>query len=471
MPPKLILIIGYIFVFYVIIRDYKRSERVSKALWWPLIWYMVVSSRPIGVWFGIWGLPMGASGGGVTGGSPIDRNFYLALSFIGIVVLINRKFNWGKLFTKNSWLTMLLLFMILSISWSEFSFVSFKRFVKIVGAIIMALVVLTEQNPMIAITTIIRRCAYLHLPMSIIVIRYFRNIGITFDWTGSAQSWQGITSSKNVLGQVAMVAAFYFLWEIVRNWKKSKWKSLKSINLVYFLMGAYLLKGSDNSLSLTSVSVFCLATFIFFRLKSLGYNIQRIRRFMNFMMAGTLSFLSLITVHSIVGFSEESLFGKFITTFGRDITLTDRTIIWNDIYNVVRNPLLGVGFGGFWIGEIMNIPFSAGMTWTLGQAHSGYVDTYLQIGLVGVFLLIGLIIKTPNTLLKSYLSNVEFSWLRVALFITIVYINITETTFLRGDHHLWFLLMIITINLPLPSTPSHRRTGMSSSGTIVLTST
>ena len=61
-------------------------------------------------------------------------------------------------------------------------------------------------------------------------------------------------------------------------------------------------------------------------------------------------------------FSPDSFFGRIITVLGRDITLTDRTYIRSDAYGAAAgNPLLGVGFGGFWIGQIANIPWNTHM--------------------------------------------------------------------------------------------------------------
>jgi O-antigen ligase len=169
----------------------------------------------------------------------------------------------------------------------------------------------------------------------------------------------------------------------------------------------------------------------------------------------TAALIMLVIVHSVSPFSEKSIFGLVITSLGRDITMTGRTEIWHDVYEAASgNPLFGVGFGGFWIGRLANIPWNAHMSWVLGQAHSGYVDTYLQIGLVGAFVLAMVFYTTVPKLLNSLADDFDFGCFRITLFLTILFINITEAVYLRGDHHLWLILLLVICMVP----PSAKQT-------------
>jgi O-antigen ligase len=174
-----------------------------------------------------------------------------------------------------------------------------------------------------------------------------------------------------------------------------------------------------------------------------------VRGFVKFVFAAIFALIALVSTHSIVNFSADSLFGSMITTFGRDITMTDRTYIWNDVYAAAaRNPMFGVGYGGFWIGRLVNIGWASSYTWVLGQAHSGYVDTYLQLGYVGVVMLFIVIFVTIPRLLASFEENFDFACFRITILITIIYVNITESTYLRGDHQFWFIMMIVIWFVP-----------------------
>ncbi|HEY3755762.1 MAG TPA: O-antigen ligase family protein [Opitutaceae bacterium] len=452
MPPRLALFLGLGFVSYTLFTERRRGVEAASGVFWPTLWYMVVSSRMVGIWLSTWGVPLPGGGGDATDGSIIDASFFAVLTIVGLSILARRGFRWGVVLQANPWLTALLIFMAASVIWSAYPYVSFKRYIKIVGSVSIAMVVLSNEHPMEATFTVIRRVLYVHLPMSIVCIKYFRTIGVSYDWSGSASSWQGISTSKNDLGQVAMLGLIYFFWEIKRQWKVKKWKNL---HVLYLLMALHLLKGSDSSISLTAVSTSVFVMLMFFRLQQLRDRIDKARRFVGWVFAATAGFVLLIIVHSIVFFSEDSLLGKMITTFGRNITLTDRTNIWNDVYGAAKGHfLLGVGYGGFWIGRMMNIPWNARMTWVLGQAHNGYIDTFLQVGIIGVGLLAMTLVTTIPRLTRGFYDNFDFTCFRISVFLAIMYINVTESTFLRGDHHLWFITMLILWQVPPDAVPS-----------------
>ncbi len=445
MPPKLALLLGAIFIFFAFRHDRKHAATVSKALWCPTLWYLVVASRFVGIWLSMWGVPL-PGGASATDGSFIDRWFFAALTVIGFWVLARRRFDWGAALRNNPWLTALIAFMALSILWSGYPFVSLKRFIKIIGSITMAMVVLTDERPMEAFATVLRRCLYVHLPMSIICVKYFRDIGVSWDWSGDASSWNGISTSKNVLGQVAVLGVLYFFWEVRRHWRQYKWRNL---HILYLCMAVYLLKGSDTQISLTSVSVCAFALVVFLYMQFLRSRPAALRPFVLAVFAAVVALVALVLVHSVSNFSADSLLGKAIMAFGRNITLTDRTYIWHDVYAAASgNPLLGVGFGGFWIGRLANIPWNDNLSWVLGEAHNGYIETYLQLGLVGGFLLAGVLFSTLPKLLNALAEDLDFGCFRITLFLTILLINITESTYIRGDHHLWLILMMIIWNVP-----------------------
>ena len=77
---------------------------------------------------------------------------------------------------------------------------------------------------------------------------------------------------------------------------------------------------------------------------------------------------------------------------GRDVTLTGRVDIWAAVVPRVREHLaLGVGFGAPWVNiTTFNAPMFREIGFRPFHAHNGYLDTVLQIGVVGLVLLLGL---------------------------------------------------------------------------------
>jgi exopolysaccharide production protein ExoQ len=448
-PPTLALLLGFALAAFCILRANREEGGFRLALLWPTLWYIICSSRPFGVWMNQWGiqLPLISDGGGE--GSAVDQFFYLSVTFLGWRALLGRSFSLAALFRENRWPALLLVLMAASIVWSDYPFTSFKRYVKVIGSFTMALVILTDERPYAALRTVLRNCLYVHLPFSIICVKYFRHIGIEYSYMGTSNFWQGIATSKNTMGQVAMLGLVYFAWDLFQNWRTRGWRH---VNTLYLLMAVYLLKGSEHGVSKTSILVAVLAVTILFVLQLLRQRPELLRRFTTLTLAGGLSLVAFIVTHSIVAFADDSFLGTLVKLFGRDITLTDRLYIWQDMYKAASgNPLLGVGYGGFWIGREVNIPWNT-HTWVLGQGHSGYVDTYLQLGIAGWIALTGIILTTHRRLVAALATDFNFAAWRLTLFLVVLFVNLTETTLLRGDHHLWFIFTACIWMVPAPVT-------------------
>lgn len=446
MSPKLAFLLGTLFVVFMYsVVERRRAANVSSALLWPFLWYILVGSRSTGVWLHMLGFQL-PSGGGATEGSIVDRTVYFVLCLIGLYILSKRNIEWRLIFRENRWLIILFLFMLLSVSWSDYPWVSFKRLVKSFSSVVMVLVVLTDADPFTAIDTILRRGAYLLVPFSIIIIKYFREIGVEFDWSGTGVAWNGVTMSKNMLGQMALTSALCFVWSIARNWgKKRPWATF---DYMYLAMSLYLLKGSDSSVSMTSLSVFALGLFLFLMSFYIRNKPDMALSALTALCVSILGILTLLIVHTLSPFPENSILGKVIRGLGRDMTLSGRTDIWSDVLKIAsRHPLSGVGYGGFWIGRVANIPWSEQMSWVLGEGHNGYLDVYLQTGLIGVVLVLAVVFFARLRIIQTIAVDFEYGRFRITFLIIILFVNLTESTFLRGEHLLWFLFLMSVITI------------------------
>jgi len=133
---------------------------------------------------------------------------------------------------------------------------------------------------------------------------------------------------------------------------------------------------------------------------------------------------------------------------GKDATLTGRTELWTDILSIAaKNPLLGVGYGNFWIGD-REYDLWIKHIWTPLQGHNGYIDVYVELGVIGIFLLIAVLVATFQNIGKSLLEDFDYGSLRLALFIMILVHNMAESSLLRSNHNLWFVFLMIAISIP-----------------------
>ncbi len=85
-------------------------------------------------------------------------------------------------------------------------------------------------------------------------------------------------------------------------------------------------------------------------------------------------------------------------------SLTGRLPLWEDLSAyLVRSPLKGFGFGAFWTPKhIYEIAVS--QEWVISEAHSSYLDTALQLGIIGMAMFATIIVGT--FLYASFLSRV-----------------------------------------------------------------
>src|SRR5204863_7981500 len=144
-------------------------------------------------WFTILGLPFGSPVAGegqespVGQGSSVNAYSYLVVAAAGFFVLIKRQVDLSKVVRNNRWLIAFFLYCFISIAWSDFPFIAFKRWTKIFGHPIMALIVLSEPVFKEALIRLMKRCAYVVVPVSILFIRYYPHLGRSYDkWTGLA---------------------------------------------------------------------------------------------------------------------------------------------------------------------------------------------------------------------------------------------------------------------------------------------
>src|SRR5271157_2644924 len=202
MPPIVATIVFAIGIFGLLYLDRDRNYRPSKALWIPAAWLFLLSSRPVSAWLGM--TPAMDRAEAYIEGSPIDRAVFMALLVAGLGVLVGRAERVGPLLRRNAPIVLFFFYCAVSVAWSDFPFVAFKRWTKALGDVAMILVILTDPKPMRALRWLITRLGYLLFPLSVLFIRYYPNLGrrMTNSWTLEPV---GIGTQKNGLGMICLV--------------------------------------------------------------------------------------------------------------------------------------------------------------------------------------------------------------------------------------------------------------------------
>jgi len=77
----------------------------------------------------------------------------------------------------------------------------------------MALVILTERRPYEALGFVMRRLAFVLMPLSVLFIRFYPELGRQYHQ--GIPMLTGVAFSKNSLGQLCMLLGIYFCWELL----------------------------------------------------------------------------------------------------------------------------------------------------------------------------------------------------------------------------------------------------------------
>ncbi|HEX3627581.1 MAG TPA: O-antigen ligase family protein [Verrucomicrobiae bacterium] len=436
MPPILALSLTLVFVTVLFVRDIREKANVTRALWLPFFWITICGggSRYFSQWINMFGFHAGAIS--VEDGSPVDAAFNAALIVGGLVVLQKRRVSIARFVRNNQWLTIYMLYCLLAITWSDFPFVSAKRWTKLIGNPVMALVLLTEPAPMEALTRLIKRCAYFLLPLSVTFIKYFPFIGRTFnDWTG-APSNTGVATNKNELGFDCWILGTVLVWHMLHvfHWEKGKARRDELI-LCSVLMGMnlWLLRMAHSASSgvafAISIGIILFLGFRWVNKRSVGF----------YILAGATAVLVLF-----FGFGMSD---TVIHLLGRNDTLTGRTDIWQALWHWDINPVVGAGYEGFWLGD-RRVEIQETVLPFLNEAHNGYLETYLNLGFVGVVLTVAVILSAYAKSRRALFRDFDFGRLRLAYLIAFVVYNWTEAAF-RMNSFPFFMFFLVSIDYPL----------------------
>ena len=453
MPPPVALCLFLVLTAWLLVRDVRRRPSVGAAIWIPTLLLIVIGSRPLSLWFG-------ASPSDYPEGNPIDRFFYLSLIIGAWLITLSRRVKWTELFTSNATITMFYVYLALSVLWSDDPGGSSKRWFKEFGNLAVVAIILSETDPLEAIRAVYVRCACVLIPISVLFIRYFPDWGRSYS-RGGEQFFTGIATQKNSLGEIVMTFSLFVVWDHLEARAaraKRFWTGIAWDRLLLLIMGVWLLHISDSMTALM-----CLLIGVAMIVRSERFASVRINRLM-LLGALCLPFLLFFEQQFI------STLTPLLEALGRDPTFTGRTDIWRNVLADTRTSLLfGAGFFSFWGGQggeavrqVMQAP-------GLHSAHNGYLDIYVDGGLIGLGLLFCLLLAQGKRLLGSQQMD-RFGRLRFAVLIVAIVYNLSEATFARLTP-IWFttLLVLIDFRFAKAAAESHQSAGVSAMSPAAIT--
>ena len=434
MPPSLALALWIILLWGLLRFDPANDSKISLALWIPVISMFIVGSRNPSQWLDG---QVGMSAQAFEEGNPLDRAISSALILLTIGILMSRPFKWGSFFARNSALIAFVFFALVSVCWSDFPFVALKRWFRDLGNYLVILIVLSDPRPLESVRVVLRRLSYLLVPLSILLIKYYVELGRHYSvWTGTVE-YVGAATSKNMLGLVCMISGLYFFWDTVIRWPERKQRRTKRIilvNVAFIAMTLWLLNLAHSTTSGVCLFLGCLVI--------AAAHSKVFRRNPVFLKALIPAFFCLYLILDF-GFDMN---GSMAGAVGKDPTLTDRTKIWAIVLGMHTNPLIGTGYQSFWLGQRLEWFWQNSGLGHLNEAHNGYLEVYLELGLIGVALLIGFLIASYRTICRMLAVKSSLAVFGLAAWLALVFYNMSEAAFQNGL--LWTVFLMGAVNLP-----------------------
>jgi exopolysaccharide production protein ExoQ len=434
-PPSVALFVWFALLVALFRFDPAKHPGSSLALWIPLTWMFIVGSRLPSQWFG---LQVGSANQALENGNPVDRAIFFVLIVLAVAILMIRGFDWGGFFARNIFLIAFLFFALVSVLWSDFPFISFKRWFRDLGNYLVILIAVSDPNPLEATRTLLRRFCYLLVPLSVLLIKYFPFLARQYDaWSGNAQ-FVGAATSKNMLGAVCLISGIFFFWDTVTRWpdrKERRTKRILQVNAILMLMTLWLLHLSSSATSKVCLIIGCLVILAANRKKTGSY-------------PGLLKIAIpvVFSVYLILAFGL-GLNGQIAAQLGRDPTLTDRTIIWNTLLSLHTNPVIGTGYESLWLGPRLQRIWE--VVGGINEAHNGYLDIYLNLGFVGIVFLVAFLLAGYGTIWKKFATSHALAALCLAVWTVMLFYNVTEVAFKGGL--LWLAVLLGAIAVPARS--------------------
>jgi O-antigen ligase len=435
MTPQFAFALSILLIGYLIRRDSTVAPRPSPAVWIPTFWLLINGSRQASQWLGS---GRQFAGQALQEGNAVDQAVYGVLIVAGILVLANRRVRIDQLAKDNWWIILFFLYEGISFAWSDSPFITFKRWIKASGDLVMVFVLCSDPYPVRAITAAIKRSGYVLIPLSVLFCKYYEDLGRVMDDWGESY-YTGVTLDKNMFGYLLFAYGLFFASGVVRAFRQDSSSRTTRTDLVscalLLAMVAWLTPIANSKTSLIALVMGITVVL------ALQFSMVK-RHLWSFLIATVL----------IAAISNElfSLKGAVLEAAGRDASLTGRTGIWQTVLSEPINPLLGTGYASFWLGERLQRIWDLYPRTPLLQAHNGYIEVYLNLGVAGVVLLGGVLWTALRNARRRLLAAHEttgnlddsiFQTFGIAYILAYLFYNMTEAT-IMGLNFLFIVFLL-----------------------------
>jgi exopolysaccharide production protein ExoQ len=270
---------------------------------------------------------------------------------------------------------------------------------------------------------------HLGIALGIIAVASLVSVALVPDYgrePGSEAAWRGVFTTKNVLGEMMLLAVVVFGALTSRG---GVTRILAVIGLVIAMV----------------LIAFAKATAALLIIPVLAITIPVVLTFRRNNAAAALVLcllLGLSAAGSVLITQKE----RVLTVLGKDATLTGRTVLWSKVVQHIEDrPVLGHGYGAFWEPSAQTSEqVRAAIGWDTPHSHNALLDEWLDLGVVGVLLLLGAYLLAIGRAWVALRTAPGIDGLWAVAFLAMIFLgNATESSILQSIL-IWTLFVAVS---------------------------
>ena len=350
----------------------------------------------------------------------------LSLSFFLAFFVLIRKRKLSIEILKANWLLLiLLLYALISCTWSPAAFVSFKRWLQFLGLVLIGMAAISNVSGMKSMISILRIFTAVSLTLSFLlpIIKpsapFMINPGI----------WNGLYGHKNLLGAACLIGVAVWLPAMFNKSSKTE----RRVSFAMVLLSFLLLFLSRSTTSLI-VCVLMLSAFFVIALR------------LPIAVKTLLIPIPVLAIYLlIVNLTPYSPMEFVLDIVGKDATFTGRTDLWVVVMDsFMENQYWGLGYNGFWVGEFGESSyFTSSLNWNrMSQAHNGYLDILNELGMVGFAIFLAFLGQALFRGFNFLKGNRQAGLVFLLIIIIAILSNFMESSFCRLVTPTWLMFLV-----------------------------
>lgn len=329
-------------------------------------------------------------------------------------------------------LIVLYVFILFTITWSDYKLSSFKRYILLVGLFLIAIISSKLSLRDRSFAGLIEKPVAFFMLCGAAFAAAFP--GKAFDTDGALLAF---TSHKNTWGQFMSLCSILFFSNILSRKGRAFYIPLLAVSLSMLYM----------SKSATSLLAFAFSSSFLLLMKGFSSkNVVGKMLVLAFFLSGAVATLIYCIANGRLPF--DTLIDLVFKVTDKSSTLSGRTFLWQLMgAEISRHPWLGTGFGGFWVG----LEGAAGalvrrLDWgPPTQAHSGYLDVVNEIGIIGLLILSTVLLLHLYRCFSLYRAeNRAHFAIHASLMTSFLILNYAESSFIQGTN-IWWIVILCSI--------------------------